>query len=406
MPRPTKGARLYYSRKDDRWLIRDSGRPDEGTGCAFGEHEAAEQKFQEYLARKYTPDFGKGDPARVSVLDVLTAYTKEHAPHTARPDVVKSANPHLGLFFAGKMVADLTPNTCRAYATWRTAQPQARFKVGPGYRYQTLDQVPRVGSQTALRELGVLSAAIGYAHAEHRLLYPVVIAMPDKKPSRERWLSRSEAARLLWAALGFRHVASDRITRREIWHRTVEDQAVSKAARAGGAKADGKSRHVARFILTGLYTGTRHEAILRLKWLPTTEGGYVDLRGGILYRRGQAEGESSKRRTPVPLSKRLQAHMRRWKGQSVSHVVEFDGLPLDRLRRAWTTARLAAGLGEEVTPHILRHTFATWAVREGVSFGMVALALGTTERIVRDVYGHHAPEHMRGVVEAVSARRR
>ncbi|TXM65856.1 site-specific integrase [Methylobacterium sp. WL120] len=400
MPRPAKGARLYYSRKDDRWLIRDSGQPDVGTGCAYGEHAQAEQKLQEHLARKYRPDFGKGDPARVSVLDVLKVYTDEHAPHTARPDVVKSANPNLGQFFAGKMVADLTPNVCRAYATWRTAQPQARYKVGPGYRFETVDQVPRVGSQTALRELGVLSAAIGYAHAEHRLLYPVVIAMPDKKPSRERWLSRSEAARLILAALGFRNVANDP-SGTPVWRRPRVIGPDGKLR----AEFD-KSRHVARFILTGLYTGTRHEAILRLKWLPTTAGGYVDLRGGILYRRGQGEGESSKRRTPVPLSNRLQAHMRRWKGQSVSHVIEFEGMPLERLRRAWNTARLAAGLGEEVTPHILRHSFATWAVREGVSFGMVALALGTTERIVRDVYGHHAPEHMRGVVEAVSAGRR
>ena len=207
---------------------------------------------------------------------------------------------------------------------------------------------------------------------------------------------------MILATLGFRKVANDP-SGAPVWRRPK----VMGPDRKLRSEFD-KSRHVARFILTGLYNGTRHEAILRLKWLPTTEGGYVDLRVGILYRRGQGEGEgeSSKRRTPVPLSNSLQAHMWRWKGQSVSHVVEFEGLPLDRLRRAWNTARLAAGLGEEVTPHILRHTFATWAVREGVSFGMVALALGTTERIVRDVYGHHAPDHMRGVVEAVSGRRR
>ena len=406
MPRPAKGARLYYSRKDGRWLIRDSGQPDRGTGCAYGEHAQAEKCLQAYLAEKHRPDFGTGDPTRVAVLDVLKAYTDEHAPHTARPDVVTSANPHLGRFFAGKMVSHLTPNLCRAYATWRSSQPQARYKVGEGQKYTSIDEVPRVGLQTVRRELGVLSAAIGYAHKEHRLLYPVVVAMPDKAPVRERWLTRSEAAKLLWASLGFRHIASDRITRREIWRRTAEDQVVSKAGRAEGGKAQGKSRHLARFILAGLYTGTRPTAILGVKWLPTTSGGYVDLSARILYRRGQGEGESSKRRTPVPLSWRITAHLRRWKRTGGSHVVEFDGLPALRIRRSWNTARRVAGLGSEVTPHILRHTFATWAVRDGVSFGMVALAIGTTERIVRDVYGHHGPDHLRDVVESVSAGRR
>ena len=392
MPRPAKGARLYYRKAEDRWCIRDTGGYERSTGFSFGERASAEGALQEYLAAKHKPDFGRGDPARVLITDTLKLYADERADQTERPDVVWSALPHLLEFFDGKMVAHATPHVCRAYAAWRMAQPQARYKFGPGYRHARIEDVPRVGSQTARRELGVLSAAFGYAHKEHKLLYPVVVTMPDKAPGRDRWLSRSEAARLLAAALGFRVVATDPVTGRETWRRTRD--------------AQGKTRHVARFILVGLYTGTRHEAILRLKWLSTTHGGYVDLRAGILYRRGLKEGESSKRRTPVPLSKRLHAHMTRWRPQSVAHVVEFEGQPIDRLRRAWTTARKAAGLGEEVTPHILRHTFATWAVRDGVPFSKVAMALGTTEKVVEGVYGHHAPEHLRSVVESVSGRRR
>ncbi|MGA4550633.1 tyrosine-type recombinase/integrase [Methylorubrum aminovorans] len=390
MPRPAKGARLYYRRKDDRWVIKDGGGVELGTGCAYGDRAEAEKQLQAYLGKKHRPDFGRGDPAQVGVLDVLRLYAEERAPQLKRGDITSGALPHLGRFFEGKKVAHLTPALCRSYATWRSAQPQARYKVGPGYRYETEEDVPRVGLQTARRELAVLSSALGYAHKEHKLLYPVVVAMPKKAPPRDRWLTRGEAARLLWAALGFRWV-KDPDTGRDRWIRTGD--------------AQGKTRHVARFILVGLYTGTRHEAILRLKWLPTTEGGYVDLRSGIIYRRGLREGESSKKRTPVPMSRRLWTHMRRWQPQSVSHVVEFEGLPLTKLRRAWKTARIAAGLGEEVTPHILRHTFATWAVMDGAPFGMVAMALGTTEAIVESTYGHHSPQHMRGVVESVSRRR-
>ncbi|VUD71803.1 Tyrosine recombinase XerD [Methylobacterium symbioticum] len=399
MPRPTKGARLYWKARDQRWVIRDTGGVEFGTGCGAGDREAAERALQEYLAQKHRPDFGKGDPARVSITDVLTLYGDERAEQTERPDVVWSALPHLAEFFDGKMVAHATPQVCRAYAKWRMSQPQARFKVGPGYRFQNIDDVPRVGSQTVRRELGVLSAAFGYAHKEHKLLYPVVVTLPDKTPGRDRWLTRTEAAHLIWVSLGFRNVANDP-KGRPIWRRP------RVKGPDGEMRAEfDKSRHVARFILIGLYTGTRHEAILRLKWLATTQGGFVDLRSGILYRRGIGEGESAKRRTPVPLSKRLRAHMRRWRPQSVAHVVEFEGRPIDRLRRAWTTARKAAGLGPEVTPHILRHTFATWAVMDGVPFSKVAMALGTTEKVVEQVYGHHAPEHLMSVVESVSRRR-
>jgi integrase len=195
--------------------------------------------------------------------------------------------------------------------------------------------------------------------------------------------------------LGFRPTGRVDARGREIWRRPRDKE----------GRALFIQRHVARFILAGLYTGTRHEAILRLKWIESTDGGFVDLRSGIIYRRGTAEGESSKRRTPIPMSKRLAAHMRRWR-RTGAYVIEFEGRPILRLRRAWTTARKGAGLGEEITPHVLRHTFATWAVMDGMPFGKVAKALGTTERVVEDVYGHHSPEHLRGVVESVSGRRK
>ena len=395
MPRPAKGAHLYWKARDARWVIRDTGGVERGTGCGHGQREEAERGLQAYLAAKHTPEFGRGDPAAVLITDVLTLYADEHAGSTKRPDVAISALPHLIEFFDGKKVAHATPNVCRAYARWRMDQPQARFKFGEGRRFATQADVPRVGDQTVRRELGVLSAAFGYAHREHKLLYPVPVKMPDKAPARDRWLSRSQAARLMLAALGFRPTGAMDAKGREVWLRPRD--------REGRALLI--QRHVARFILAGLYTGTRHEAILRLKWIESTDGGHVDLRSGIIYRRGTAEGESSKRRTPIPMSKRLAAHMRQWRRRG-AYVIEFEGRPILRLRRAWTTARKAAGLGTEVTPHILRHTFATWAVMDGVPFGKVARALGTTERVIEDVYGHHAPEHLRGVVESVSGRGR
>jgi integrase len=99
--------------------------------------------------------------------------------------------------------------------------------------------------------------------------------------------------------------------------------------------------------------------------------------------------------------------MQRWRLSSSTHVVEYAGAAVaDNVRRSWKTARRGAGLGPDVTPHTLRHTFASWAVQDGHPFSLVAEALGMTEAMVRRVYGHLAPEHTRGVVQAVSGRGR
>lgn len=308
--------------------------------------------------------------------DVLLLYAQERAPLIARPEMVGPAIKSLGAFFAGKSVGQIDPISCRAYVTWRCAQPQARFK--------DKDKAPRVGAQTARRELETLSAAIGFAYKARRLNYVVPVALPKKSEPRDRWLSRDEVAKLLRACL---HA----------------DQ--------------GKARHLAKFILIALYTGTRLQATLRLRWTPSIDGGWIDLDRAMIYRKGSREAQTNKRRTPAPISGRLMAHLRRWKRLGDSHVIEFETrakraggeieirrTPVASIKRAWRTARIAAGLDEAVTPHCLRHTFAAWSVQSGVSNAKIAAALGTTEQVVQDVYGHHAPERLREVVEAVARR--
>lgn len=358
MPRRAKGPHLYFRERERRWYIRD-GSKEKSTGCGDGERDGAEAALQAYLSEKHAPDFGRGDPGKVLITDVLLLYAKERVPHLRAQEVVYGSLPHLSEFWERMMCSQLTPSACRSYVRWRTEQPKRAYK----------DQktAPLCGVPKARRELEVLSAAIHYAHKEHKLLYPIPITMPERSPPRDRWLTRSEAARLVWAAY-----------------------------RAGNV-------HAARFILIGLYTGTRHRAILALRWIPNTTGGWVDLDRRMLYRAGSREIQSrNKRRTPVPLSDRLAAHLRRWKGMSATHVIEFRGEPVARMRQAFDKARVAAGLDATVVPHILRHTFATWAVQAGHPLSHVAEALGTREDIIQSVYGHHAPERLRGLVNRVA----
>jgi hypothetical protein len=145
-----------------RWAIRDSQRKRR-TRCLEGERGEAEKALAQYLAEKQTPNFRDGDPDHVSITGVLILYSNEHALTTARPEMVASAIESLGAVWKGKTVGKLSPSTCGAYAKWRTKQPQARYK-DPG-------KAPKVGRQTARRDLETLSAAIGYAHTERKLRY-------------------------------------------------------------------------------------------------------------------------------------------------------------------------------------------------------------------------------------------
>jgi len=64
-------------------------------------------------------------------------------------------------------------------------------------------------------------------------------------------------------------------------------------------------RHVARFILIGLYTGTRAGAIASASPFRAPGKSFVDLDGGIFYRLAIGRRATTKHQTPVPLPSRL-----------------------------------------------------------------------------------------------------
>jgi integrase len=195
---------------------------------------------------------------------------------------------------------------------------------------------------------------------------------------RQRHLSRKEVAALLAGALGW------------------DGQRKRHPAKI--------NRHLARFILIALYTGTRHDAILHLRWRPNTDGGWIDLASGVLHRRASGAIESGKRR-PLSRSHHGCSHTSaRWRRLTATHVIEYAGQPIAQERRAWRTACELAGLGADVTPHVLRHTCATILLQFGVSVYDVAGVLGASEELVRRTYAHHAHDHLRQAVAAFSRR--
>src|SRR5262249_47332825 len=133
----------------------------------------------------------------------------------------------------------------------------------------------------ARRELEDLQAAIRHHWREGLCSTLTPIVLPQRAPPRERWLTRQEAARLLRAAWRLR----------QGWThpRTGEKVRVDRFT----------ARLVARFILVGLYTGTRASAICGAALKPTDGRGWVDLDNGVFYRRPQGKRETKKRQPAI-----------------------------------------------------------------------------------------------------------
>jgi integrase len=285
---------------------------------------------------------------------VISIYADDVAPNHAKPRDTARRLAHLLDFFGARTLEDLNKRSCAAYLTARGRQASAR------------------------RELEDLRAAVRYHWGEGLCSGLTPVKLPDRSLPRERWLTRSEAARLLWAAWRLRE---------RHFGRTAE------RARA---------KHVARFILVALYTGTRSSAILSAGFAPVEGRSWIDLEQGVFYRRTQGRAETKKRQPPVRLPPRLLAHLRRWHRQrlTIRSVVEWEGKPVRTIATAFATTREAAGLGRNVTPHTLRHTCATWLAQRGVPLWEAAGYLGMTVATFEKCYGHHHPDHQANAVAA------
>jgi integrase len=262
------------------------------------------------------------------------------------------------------MLAEVTGEQCRAY------------------------QAARGNKGGARRDLEDLRAAINH-HAKEGLHRGVVrVTLPPRGLPRDRWLTRREAAHLI----------------RVCW-RARELQKRHRGANKGKTLPTDKRplRHLARFILIGIYTGTRASAIASASPIAAVGRSFVDLDRGIFYRLAEGKQQTKKRQPAVPLPPRLLAHMRRWKdrGLITRHFVEHNGEVVASVKTAFSRAVKLAGLSGKVSPHTLRHTAATWLMQAGVDRWQAAGYLGMSVDTLERVYGHHHPDHLQDAVRAI-----
>ena len=327
MSRRNEGPRLQWREERGAFYITwTEGGRSRRHATGTGNREQAEAVFAEWLQLRRKP-IGPSDPDKILVAEVLSDYALERGPKVSGKETLANAITNLAKLFDGKTVAEI-----------------------PSFDYVT--KRGRAAG-TVRRELGVLQAAINHAHKRGKLTRSVSVELPAVPQSKERWLTREEAAKLLRAT-----------------------------------RFDPKARlYMPLFILIGLYTGRRKEAILSLRW------SQIDLKTNLIDFRKPGEAETNKRRGRIPIPPQLIPRLRRarLRGSDLGPVLHISGRPIQNVKKGFAAACRRAGL-EGVTPHTLRHTAASWLLQNGGSIEEGARYLGMSERTFRNTYGHHSPE--------------
>lgn len=275
----------------------------------------------------------------LTVTQALEWYWDAHAKNLMRPDTADLAIRNLRPFYGATLASDCGIAKQQAYID---------YKRDRSY-----------GDESIRRDLSVLSAALRRAEKHNKLdRAPAMLTLTPSAP-RERWLTRKEVAAL------FRQLRTKR------------------------------SGHALLFCRLALYTGARTGAILDLTW------DRVHFDTGLIDYRKPGRPQTKKRRTVSPMTVSLRRALMHAKKHSRSkHVISWAGERIDRIAKSVIAAAERAEI-EGFSPHVLRHTFASWAVQKRVPIYNVGLALGQTVASTTARYAKLAPDDIAAVMEAV-----
>jgi integrase len=216
-------------------------------------------------------------------------------------------------------------------------------------------------SQATLRdELRALRTALIRAERDNIILKAPWVEAPGKAGPRERFLTEDEISRLMAACL--------------------------------------RTKHLWTFVTLALNTGARSRAILELTW------DRVDMERGLIDYRVPGRAQTKKGRAIVPMNGVVRLALSSVPAEErTGTVVKYAGHRINGVKHAFARACKRAGL-EGVTPHTLRHTFATIAAESGVDLRRIGKALGHADERTTERYAKYSPDYLRDVVEAVGRR--
>jgi integrase len=346
MPRPRLDTPNYrLVRRGEvlyfRWW-QDGARQRISTG-AQGRRKA-EVFLSQFAAGRGTPE----PPDAPTVDQILAGYLEDRKPVVRAFDTLDVAANNLRRHFGDLQPDHLTKERIRFYRRRRHAEGHW---VGPaeGRRKKPTQD------GTLIRELVTLRAALNWAREAKWINEVPHIEVPAQPAPRDRWLTRQEADRLLESALAL---------------------------------------HVRTFLALALYTAGRAGAIRELTWDRVNfASGLIDL--------GQVAG--GKRRAVVPIAERLLPFLTAARqAATCEFVIEHGGYPVASVKTGTRAAARRAGLAG-VTPHVLRHTAATWMVQAGIPIDQVARLLGHADpRVTWRIYAKHSPDYLRAAIVALS----
>lgn len=145
---------------------------------------------------------------------------------------------------------------------------------------------------------------------------------------------------------------------------------------------------------------------LRVSELAGLETGDIDLNGGHLLARGKGEKERL-----VPIGAEALKSLREYletvrpvldkKQESQKCFLNRSGAGLTR-QRVWQILKrlaLKAGLSKKITPHMLRHSFATHLLEAGADLRSLQALLGHADIATTEIYTHVSRTHLRALYD-------
>lgn len=362
MPRKNSGPHLLWLKKRKKYYISytEKGR-SRLVSTGQGDRGLAQKALADFLAtRSVAADAAAGrlrGPAELTIEQALVWYGLERAPDVRATRAIGVAIEHLSAWWGTtRTVADVTKATLSAYRRHRES-------TGRGRKLRQVEPSAGVSPATVDRELVVLRAAINWAHHNGRLTAPISFESGPERPSRDRWLTVGEAAKLLWAARK-------------------------------------SPSHILLFTALALYTGARHAAIVDLTW------DQVDLETGTIRYLPIGRAQTAKQRPTVPIPRPLAVLLRKARKKATNpYVITWRNKPVESCRTGFRTVAARAELAG-VTPHVLRHTAGTWMAQRGVDTWQISGFLGHSEARTTALYKHHSPDFLDQAKAAMEGRRR
>ena len=130
----------------------------------------------------------------------------------------------------------------------------------------------------------------------------------------------------------------------------------------------------------------------------------VDLERGLLRVTGKGMADRD-----IPLNKKACAALRLWLGarRPAEHRVLFtnrfaEPMGVRSIQKLVERYRRGAGIARRITPHSLRHTFATHKARQGVNAFQLRDYMGHATVATTQLYVHLGQDEARKVMEATS----